>query len=382
MSSELPPGHPLRSAGVAQSSLIRAARGDQGDDVPVWFMRQAGRSLPEYKALRAGGPMLDACFDTDMITEITMQPVRRHGVDAAILFSDIVVPLRAAQVDVTIQAGVGPVTGAPVRDAAGVAAIGELGDTSGIEAAITRLTGELGDTPLIGFCGAPFTLASYLVEGGPSREHPLTKAMMWGQPEVWARLMERVADLCGEFLRRQVLAGASAVQVFDSWAGTLSRPDYERHVRPHTQRVLSHIADLPVPRIHFGVGTGELLGAMALPDVDVVGVDFRVELSDGISRIGPDHSVQGNLDPAALLAPADVARARMAHIIGQGSAARGHIVNLGHGVLPDTDAEAITDLVGWIHENGPALRREGRRRAEGDVEGDSAPEPASGKVVP
>lgn len=380
VSSSLPPDHPLQSAGVSGSPLIRAARSEAVAEVPVWFMRQAGRSLPEYRALRAGGAMLDACFNTDLITEITLQPVRRHGVDAAILFSDIVVPLRAAGVDVTIQPGVGPVMAAPVRDTAGIASIGELGDTTAIEAAVTKLAAELGDTPLIGFCGAPFTLASYLVEGGPSREHPRTKAMMWGQPEVWAALMGRVADLCGQFLRRQILAGASAVQVFDSWAGTLSRPDYVRHVRPHTRRVLSHIADLPVPRIHFGVGTGELLSDMALPEVDVVGVDFRVELSDGIERIGPDHSVQGNLDPAALLAPPAVARQRAAAIIEQGSAARGHIFNLGHGVLPDTDADAITDLVAWIHDEGPEVRAAALRQSIPAM--DSATATESGKVVP
>lgn len=342
--------------------LLRAARGEPTDGVPVWFMRQAGRSLPEYRALRAGGPMLDACFDTDLVTEITLQPVRRHGVDAAILFSDIVVPLRAAGVDVTIEPGVGPVMGSPVRDRGGVAAIGELGDTSSIEAAVTRLAVELGPIPLIGFCGAPFTLASYLVEGGPSREHTRTKAFMWSEPELWAELMTRIADLAGSYLRRQVLAGASAIQVFDSWAGTLSRPDYEKSVRPFTQRVLTHIADLPVPRIHFGVVTGELLGAMALPECDVVGVDFRVQLADGVTRIGPDHSVQGNLDPAAVQSGWPVVQERAEQVIRQGAAARGHIFNLGHGVLPDTDPAVLTELVSWIHTQSPGLRAESRER--------------------
>ncbi len=307
--------------------------------------------------------MLDACFDTDLVTEITLQPVRRHGVDAAILFSDIVVPLRAAGVDVTIEPGVGPVMAAPVRDYQGVAAIGELGDTSAIEVAVSRLIAELGSTPLIGFCGAPFTLASYLVEGGPSREHAVTKALMWGAPQVWDALMSRVADLCGTFLRRQILAGASAVQVFDSWAGTLSRPDYEQYVRPYTERLLGHIADLPVPRIHFGVVTGELLSSMALPQVDVVGVDFRVTLSDGIARIGPDHSVQGNLDPAAVLSPWPVVRDRAKAILEQGSAARGHIFNLGHGVLPQTDPGILTELVTWIHERGMDVRTRGESKS-------------------
>jgi uroporphyrinogen decarboxylase len=281
-SSSLTADHPLVTGATSGSSFLQAARGEPADRVPVWFMRQAGRSLPEYRELRAGGAMLDACFDADMVTEITLQPVRRHGVDAAILFSDIVVPLRAADVAVTIEPGVGPVMAEPVRDLAGVQAIGDLGDTAAIETAVTNLVSELGQTPLIGFCGAPFTVASYLVEGGPSREHAVTKALMWGNPELWDALLSRVADLCGEFLRRQVLAGASAIQVFDSWAGTLNRVDYEQSVRPYTQRLLSHIADLPVPRIHFGVVTGELLGSMALPECDVVGVDFRVDLADGI----------------------------------------------------------------------------------------------------
>ena len=302
--------------------------------------------------------MLDACFDTDMVTEITLQPVRRHGVDAAILFSDIVVPLRAAGVDVTIEPGVGPVMAQPVRDVAAVGRIGDLGDTTAVEGAVKRLVAELGATPLIGFCGAPFTLASYLVEGGPSREHALTKALMWGQPAVWDALMTRIADLAGEFLRRQLLAGASAVQVFDSWAGTLARPDYEAFVRPYTQRLFSHIADLPVPRIHFGVVTGELLASMALPQCDVVGVDFRVTLADGISRIGPDHSVQGNLDPAATLSPWPVVQQQARDIIAAGAAARGHIFNLGHGVLPQTDPEMLTALVSWIHEHGSDVRAE------------------------
>ncbi len=332
----------------------------------MWFMRQAGRSLPEYRELRAGGAMLDACFDADMVTEITLQPVRRHGVDAAILFSDIVVPLRAADVAVTIEPGVGPVMAEPVRDLAGVQAIGDLGDTAAIETAVTNLVSELGQTPLIGFCGAPFTVASYLVEGGPSREHAVTKALMWGNPELWDALLSRVADLCGEFLRRQVLAGASAIQVFDSWAGTLNRLDYEQSVRPYTQRLLSHIADLPVPRIHFGVVTGELLGSMALPECDVVGVDFRVDLADGIQRIGPGHSVQGNLDPAAVLASWPVVRDRAAGIIRQGAAARGHIFNLGHGVLPQSDPGVLTELVGWIHTEGMRLREQDVSKTQPD----------------
>lgn len=348
----LPHAHPL-SGPTAHAPLVRAARGETVDRVPVWFMRQAGRSLPEYRAVRAGGAMLDACFDADLVTEITLQPVRRHGVDAAILFSDIVVPLRAAGIDVTIEPGVGPVVAEPVRDERGVAGIGELGDTSAIEQAVALLVVELGDRPLIGFSGAPFTLASYLIEGGPSREHARTKALMWSRPDVWDQLLGRLADVCGAFLRRQVVAGASVVQVFDSWAGTLARPDYEARVLPHTRRLLGHVSDFDVPRIHFGVGTGELLATMAVPECDVVGVDHRVTLADGIARIGPGHSVQGNLDPATVLAGWEPTRRAAAEVLAQGARARGHIFNLGHGVLPETDPEILTELVAWLHDQPP-----------------------------
>lgn len=348
LSDKLPPAHPLRAA-TADSPIIAAATGRPVDRIPVWFMRQAGRSLPEYRAVRGDGDMLQACFTTDMVTEITLQPVRRHGVDAAVLFSDIVVPLKAAGVDVTIKKGVGPVVARPVRDADGVEQIGDLGDVSAITAAVEQLTAELGEVPVIGFAGAPFTLASYLIEGGPSREHAATKAMMWSQPQVWNALLDRLARVCGQFLREQVLAGASIVQVFDSWAGALTRRDYTASVLPHTRTLLDSVADLGVPRIHFGVGTGELLADMAVPQCEVVGVDHRVALSAGIDRIGQQHSVQGNLDPAAFFAGADTVREQAGRILADGGSARGHIFNLGHGVLPDTDPEQITRLVDWLH---------------------------------
>ncbi len=347
--TELPADHPLYGA-TAGSPIIAAARGLTPERVPVWFMRQAGRSLPEYRQTRGDGDMLAACFSTEMVTEITLQPIRRHGVDAAVLFSDIVVPLRAAGVDVTIKKGVGPVMASPVRDAAGVAAIGELGDVSSITAAVKQLTAELGEIPVIGFCGAPFTLASYLIEGGPSREFAHTKAIMWSEPELWQELLSRLSVLCGQFLRAQVLAGASIVQIFDSWAGALSRADYVAQVLPYSKQVLASVADLQVPRIHFGVGTGELLADMAVPECEVVGVDQRVALADGIERIGPRHSVQGNLDPTAFFAGADEVRRQAARVLREGAMARGHIFNLGHGVLPATDPDQITRLVDWLHE--------------------------------
>lgn len=348
MMSSLPESHPLRSQ-TGASSLVRAARGQRVERTPVWFMRQAGRSLPEYRNLRSGTDMLTACNTADLIAEITMQPVHRHGVDAAILFSDIVVPLRAVGIDVDIKPGIGPVVAQPFESQRDIARIGELRDIDEITRAIGFITAELGRKPLIGFCGAPFTLASYLVEGGPSRDHARTKAMMWAQPDLWDDLLAALARLCGSFLRAQVIAGVSVVQVFDSWAGALTRHDYEARVLPHSRSLLASIAGYGVPRIHFGVGTGELLSAMAVPECEVVGVDHKVEMSDAIDRVGPDHSVQGNLDPAVLFAGPDLVQGQAERIVEQGRTARGHIFNLGHGVLPATDPTALTDLVDFLH---------------------------------
>lgn len=350
--SVLPADHPLHH-GAADSALIRAAR-QQGGPRPVWFMRQAGRSLPEYRRIREGTGMLQACFDADLVAEITLQPVRRHGVDAAILFSDIVVPLKAVGVDLDIAPGVGPVVPEPIRSAQGVARIGRLDpDSVAAVAAGARAVATGAGVPLIGFAGAPFTLASYLIEGGPSRTHARTKAFMHSEPQLWHELAGRLADLAADFLRVQVLAGASAVQLFDSWAGALSVADYRRYVLPHSASVFAAVADLGVPRIHFGVGTGELLAAMAEPDLEVVGVDFRVALPDAAARVGPHRALQGNLDPSLLGAPLPVVRAEVERIVAEGDALPGHIVNLGHGVHPDTDPDVLTRVVEWVHELRP-----------------------------
>jgi uroporphyrinogen decarboxylase len=321
------------------------------DRTPVWFMRQAGRSLPEYRELRAGIAMLDACTRPDLITEITLQPVRRHGVDAAILFSDIMVPLRAAGVDLDIVPGVGPVVATPVRDAAAVEAFPALdpGQVGYVDEAVRRLVAELGGTPLIGFAGAPFTLASYLVEGGPSRDHARTKAFMHGAPEVWSALLAKLATIAATFLRVQVEAGASALQLFDSWAGALSAADYTRFVQPHSAAVFAALADLDVPKVHFGVGTGELLGLMGEAGADVVGVDWRLPLSEATRRIGPDRAVQGNLDPALLLADWPVVESEVRRVLAEGRSAPGHVFNLGHGVLPETDPTVLTRVVELVH---------------------------------
>jgi uroporphyrinogen decarboxylase len=336
----------------ARSPFVLAARRQPVPHHPVWFMRQAGRSLPEYRALRERVGMLEACRTPELITEITLQPVRRHRVDAAILFSDIVVPLMAAGVDVDIVPGVGPVVAQPFRTAADLDRLPLLEpDAVGYVAeAVRELVRELGGTPLIGFAGAPFTLASYLVEGGPSRDHARTKALMHGDEALWARLCERLAAITAVFLRVQVEAGASAVQLFDSWAGALSAADYRRFVQRHSASVLSGLAAAGVPRIHFGVGTGELLALIGEAGADVVGVDWRVPLDEATRRVGPDRALQGNLDPALLLADWPVLAAEAGRILAEGAAAPGHIFNLGHGVLPETDPDAITRLVELIHD--------------------------------
>src|SRR6201999_1889617 len=267
---------------LPESPYLAAATGRKPSRVPVWFMRQAGRSLPEYRELRAKNTMMQACFDPELITEITLQPIRRHGVDAAILFSDIVVPLRASGIELEIVPDVGPVIEHPVRSIADVKAMKALEpqQVAPIAQAVTQLVSELGDVPLIGFAGAPFTLASYLVEGGPSRHHERTKAMMLGEPETWHALMSTLTDVTIAFLQMQVAAGVDAIQVFDSWAGTLSLADYRSYVLPHSSRVFSVLAAAGVPMTHFGVGTAELLGAMSQAGATVVGVDWRTSLID------------------------------------------------------------------------------------------------------
>src|SRR5215217_38934 len=283
---------------LSDSPFLRAARGEEPSHTPVWFMRQAGRSLPEYLKVREGIGMLESCMDADLVTEITLQPVRRYGVDAAIFFSDIVLPLKAVGVDLDIKPGVGPVVASPVRTLADVAAIPDLTDehVPYITEAVRELVGELGSTPLIGFAGAPFTVASYLVEGGPSKEHAATKAMMYGAPEVWDALMRKIATISATYLEVQVAAGASAVQLFDSWAGALTPADYESLVMPHSAAVLARAGALGVPRIHFGVGTANLLTLMGDAGADVVGVDWRTPLASAIPVVG-DRAVPGNLDP-------------------------------------------------------------------------------------
>lgn len=335
---------------LRDAPLLRACRGEPVPHTPVWFMRQAGRSLPEYLALREGVPMLESCTRPEMVTEITLQPVRRYGVDAAILYSDIMVPLKAIGVALDIVPGTGPVVEAPIRAEADLAPLRALEptDVPYVTAAVRELVTELGSTPLIGFAGGPFTLASYLVEGGPSRDHLRTKSLMHGSPMLWHMLAERLADIATAFLRVQIEAGASAIQLFDSWAGALSPSDYQTYVMPHTKRIFAALRETGVPRIHFGVGTGELLGQFAAAGADVVGVDWRVPIGSALHRVA-GRAVQGNLDPALVFAPWESIEQEARTILGAAAAAPGHIFNLGHGVLPETDPDVLARLVDFVH---------------------------------
>jgi uroporphyrinogen decarboxylase len=318
---------------------------------PVWFMRQAGRSLPEYRELRGEGGILEAVSDPQLAAELTLQPVRRYGVDAAVLFSDIMVPLAAAGVPVRILPGRGPVIDEPFRSEADLERLRpiEAEDLAPVLETVRLVTAEL-DVPLVGFAGAPFTLASYLVEGGPSRTFARTKALMHGAPATWRRLTSALADNSLAALRAQVTAGAAAVQLFDSWAGWLSRKEYEEFALGASAQILHGLSDLAVPRIHFGLGTGEMLDLMAKAGADVLGIDWRVSLSEAAARTGRSLALQGNLDPAICLAPPEVVLRAARDVLDDASGLPGHVFNLGHGVLPETDPGVLAAIVDLVHE--------------------------------
>jgi uroporphyrinogen decarboxylase len=319
-------------------------------------MRQAGRSLPEYRNTRAGTSMLAACSTPDLITELTLQPLRRYNVDAAIFFSDIVVPLRAVGVGIDIEPGVGPVVDEPIRDASDIRRLRGLSpdDVPFVTEAVGNLVAELGSTPLIGFAGGPFTLACYLVDGGPSKNFEITKSLMYGAPRLWEQLLTTLTDITISFLEVQVAAGASAIQLFDSWIGALAPEDYIRLVLPHSKRVFETLGKTGVPRIHFGVGTGELLRPMSQAGADVIGVDWRVPLDEAVSRVEAGKALQGNLDPAILLSEWDVIEQRTRDVLARGRTAEGHIFNLGHGVLPHTSPDVLAGVADFVHASTSA----------------------------
>jgi len=332
--------------------FLRACRREPVDATPVWFMRQAGRALPEYRRIRERATLRDIIRDPALCAEVTLQPVTRLGVDAAILFADITTPLAGLGVDVEIVDGVGPLIGSPIRSRAQVDALRPFDaaqSVSGLLEAIRLLRREL-EVPLIGFAGAPFTLASYLVEGRSAPGATRLKQLMSGDPETFDVLMRRLGDMTVDYLRAQVAAGVQAVQLFDSWVGALSPFDYERSVEPHMRRLFSALATtIDVPTIHFGTATGGLLKAMARAGGDVIGVDWRIDLADAWERV-PDRAIQGNLDPAALLGPWDAAADQGRWVLSLAAGRAGHIFNLGHGVLPETDPDSLVRLVDLVHE--------------------------------
>ncbi|MGO9900526.1 MAG: uroporphyrinogen decarboxylase [Solirubrobacteraceae bacterium] len=341
--------HPDRSA-----PLLAAYRGEGTERVPVWFMRQAGRALPEYRAVRARAGLLEITHTPELAAEVTLQPVRRYGVDAAILFSDIVSPLAAIGVKLEIRPGVGPVIASPVRGARDLQMLREFEPSADAPwlAAACRLVVAESQVPLIGFVGGPFTLASYLVEGGPSKAQARTKALMLSDASTWTLLLERLCAIALASARAQVEAGAAAIQVFDSWIGSLSADQYERHVLGVVRNLFEGLADLGVPRVYFGVGTGHLLELLAQAGPDVIGVDWRVPLDLARARIPEGVGLQGNLDPVACLAPAAALEAEVRTVLAR-APQRGYVFNLGHGVLPETAPEAISRVVDLVHSWRP-----------------------------
>jgi uroporphyrinogen decarboxylase len=340
------------SAGITAPLLLAAARRPAGR-TPVWFMRQAGRYLPEYRAIRSRHSLLSICRQPELAAEITLQPVRRLGVDAAILFADILLPLAPMGLDLGFAAGEGPVIGNPLRTAADEAALRDfevreaLAPT--IEAARVVRASLAPEVALIGFAGGPFTVASYAIEGGASRHFVQTKRLMYGQGELWHRLLGRLARVTAEYLTAQIEAGAQAVQLFDSWAGALSQEDYREFVLPHTRAVFDAIRPLGAPAIHFAVGASHLLELLASAGGEVIGLDWRVPLDEGWRRVGADRGVQGNLDPAALFAPEQKLADRVRDILRRAAGRPGHIFNLGHGLLPGTPVERVSRVVELVH---------------------------------
>src|SRR5262245_14322200 len=340
---------------MAGSPLLAAARGETVTRTPVWFMRQAGRSLPEYRAVRGDGSILDAIKQPQLAAEITLQPVRRYGVDAAVLYSDIVVPVHAVGFGIDVAPGTGPVAAEPLRGAAALGRVRPLqpDDVPYVADAVALVSAQLGPAvPVLAVAGAPFTVASYLVEGRPSRTYEHTKALMRTDEPSWHRLMEALAAMAVTFVDIQLRAGARAFQLFDSWAGTLSAADYDRFVLPHSRRVFDDLAARhpDAPGIHFGIGCDHLLESMAAAGPRVIGLDWRTSIAAARKRLGEGLAIQGNLDPALVLAGAPVALAGAAAVLADNAGRPGHIFNLGHGVHPNSDPGVLAAIVEYVHE--------------------------------
>ena len=343
---------------VAGPNLLRAARMQDagGGGTPVWFMRQAGRYMPEYRAIRAKHSILDICAHGELAAEVTLQPVKRFGVDAAILFADILLPVVPMGRTLRFAEGEGPIIERPVRSARDVAELRPVTPEESLASVldairIVRRELEGGGVPLIGFAGAPFTIASYMIEGGSSRNFVETKKLMYGDPDAWDALMRKLVYVVGGFLRAQIAAGVQAVQLFDSWVGALSPDDYRRFVQPYSRAVFTSLRETGVPTIHFGTGTATLLEAMAEAGGDVIGLDWRVPLDAGWARVGR-KAVQGNLDPVALFAPLPELQARVRDVLRRAAGRPGHIFNVGHGLLPNTPMDAVQAVVDLVHEEG------------------------------
>lgn len=357
----LPDNHPLVTGATSESLLVQAYSGVRGPRLPIWLMRQAGRSLPEYREIRKNVAMLESCLIPELATEITLQPVRRHSVDAAIFFSDIVVPLKLAGVEVSIQPGIGPVMEKPVRTRASLLQLEDLTlqQLEPIIEAVRLTVAELGETPLIGFGGAPFTLASYLIEGGPSKELPNCRYMMANDPQLFHDILAYCSRITAAFMRAQVLAGASALQLFDSWAGRLGPKDYLEFASVHSRDLLQDLSDLPVAKVHFGVNTKPLLLQMYRTGATVMGIDYETSLRDAAelfrSQGEGEVPLQGNIDPAFLSGEWSALERHVLAVIADGSSAVSHVVNLGHGVPPTTDPDVITRLVHLVQAQEPRV---------------------------
>ncbi len=347
--------------------FLRAARREPVERTPVWFMRKAGRVLPEYRALRKRWGLMEICRQPELCAEVTLQPLRRMALDAAVMFADIMLPLIGAGVDLELIDDVGPVIRHPIRDEAGLKQLRPLEPNSDVPFVLDTvrlLKRELGSArAVIGFSGAPFTLASYLVEGRPSRTFTVTKSLMYGHPHLWHQLMDRLTDISIQYLRAKIEAGVDAVQLFDSWVGCLSARDYAMYVRPYSRRIFGSLRGTSLPLIHFGVNTPALLDQMKDDGGTVIGIDWRLPLDSAWERIGHHLGIQGNLDPASLLAPAELMEEQAADVLRRAGGRPGHIFNLGHGLLPETPLDNVIRLVDFVHEHSEAPQTSDRRLA-------------------